>query len=132
MTRTDKGACGAIPFLESIGFTFELDWDGELTMSYPENMDGLTVANALAEQGTHITKNLKGWAALDRRQLLGGPFNGRAHGHREGTRIPMPVRRGRWAVYVVAADGRAWFRGYATSEAKARWLDLLPTTKERR
>jgi|GEM_PF-7123748 len=56
---------------------------------------------------------------------VGGPFNGRRHDRfQEGDIISFHLARARWAVYEVGSDGRAWYRGEATSKKKARRLGL--------
>jgi hypothetical protein len=59
---------------------------------------------------------------------VGGPFNGRRHPQFvNGALVLFHVGRAKWAVYQVAdvKDRRAWFRGYATSRAKARRMELV-------
>lgn len=116
---------GVVRFLESVGFAFELDWDDELTIAYPGDLTGKTLADALAEHGAAIVRTVKLRSASERHQFMGGPYNGQHHGRCSGERIAINIRRGKWAVYLVAADGRAWFRGYATSRVKARRLEVL-------
>lgn len=58
--------------------------------------------------------------------FVGGLLNGKPVGRRSrywlgcGCWIPNRVKRGRWEVYEEQRDGRAFFRGYATSERKAK------------
>ena len=115
---------GIVHFLESVGFQFELDWDDELTIVYPADLTGETLADALAKHGNAIIKTVKVAAAAERRQCMGGPYNGTQHGWGTDERIVLPICRGKWVVYLVAADGRAWFRGYATSKREGKRLEI--------
>lgn len=116
---------GLVRFLESVGFVFELDWDDELSITYPDDLTGKTLADELAKYGAAIVRTVKLTGASERSQFMGGPYNGQRHGRYEGERIAIHMCRGKWAVYVVAPDGRAWFRGYAKSRTKARRLDVV-------
>ena len=59
----------------------------------------------------------------DLRVCVGGPFNGLRHNRfQEGDIINFHLGRARWAVYEVGVDGRAWYRGEATSKKKATRL----------
>ena len=59
---------------------------------------------------------------------VGGPRNGRPylfHQNSKGEILTYHLSRARWAVYEVGDDGRAWFRGYATSRKKGRRLEVI-------
>lgn len=60
---------------------------------------------------------------------VGGPHNGQAYPswRCRGERILFHDGTARWAVYEVGPDGRAWFVGIATSQAKGRRLPSRPS-----
>lgn len=117
-----------VRFLESLGFTFHLDWDDELQIDYPEDLTPERIALTLGEYRQHIVRTLKNRAEHDRMQLVGGPFNGERHGWTTcwgRTLHARKVKRAWWAAYQLQEDGRAIFKGYATSEKKARNNQLV-------
>lgn len=61
------------------------------------------------------------------RVFVGGPLNGQRYGlwKQAGATIAKHIARAKWAAYEVGKDGRAWFRGFATSHLKARRLQLV-------
>lgn len=69
--------------------------------------------------------HLRAKRARAMRVCIGGPRDGQPHNGDPWQRVVVfHERRGEWSVYEVVAeiastDRRAWFRGYATSRAKA-------------
>lgn len=126
-----------LEFLESIGFAFHLDWDGELEIEYPEE---LTIEQFATELGNKCRQDLRACLLarerLARSRFYGGPYDGQGHMRRwyvhgcvgtDGKLRPitdyflaMRHERARWACYRLLRDGRAYFVGYAKSEQKAR------------
>ncbi len=108
-----------VKFLESLGFAFGLDLEGNLEIECPGDLP--PPAQIGASLYTDGIKNAIQWRAnLARRQCVGGPFNGQRHGHGLGCAVCLRERRAKWAAYFVVLDGRAFFCGMATSERKAR------------
>lgn len=110
----------AIPFLERLGFEFELDWDESLEISAPDSVSPDDVLTAL--QGAHeiIRLYILRRSRLAKHVCVGGPCNGRLHQSWCGCALMYHLARARWAGYRVSHDGRAWFVGEFSSERKAR------------
>ena len=118
-----------IKFLRELGFTFALDWDDELQVSYPPDLTPKRIAERLCGKYLEEAKRLiKAEAENKMCQFVGGPLNGKRHGHSYWCK-PMIVAdlkewriqaKQRWAVYVLWKDGRAVYVAMATSEAKGR------------
>jgi hypothetical protein len=118
-----------IRFLETLGFEFQLDWDDELEISHPSEIQPEQVSLALRQYADYIVAYLRRRRQKALSHCIGGPFSGRRHGWYywpsfDGTRYRqfhgLNVSRAKWAVYELMKDGRAYFRGYATSRKKAR------------
>jgi hypothetical protein len=118
-----------VQFLESLGFEFGLDWDGEVQVRCPPDIPSADIAAILCEKHLKdVREFIKHRADFERRQFVGGPLNGRKHAACYWTKPVIvadleewEVRAdARWAVYVLCEDGRARFIGLATSEAKGR------------
>lgn len=123
-------ATGALRLLEHFGFTFNLDWDDALLIKYSSRLlASVDIADALRLHDKTIVSVLKARATLDRARFIGGPMNGQKHGHYvRGYIYTVHLKRGKWATYVVSEDMRAFFRGYATNQAKARRLGCIKQT----
>ena len=122
-----------IRFLESIGFTFSLDFDEQVEIEYPEDVTPRYIATEVGKYHESIRNALNSRAKILRRQFVGGPFNGDRHGRFPWSAnkiIARQVRRAMWAVYEIRDpnDGRAWFLGYASSEIKAKRKELIKAT----
>ena len=114
---------GLIDFAEALGVEFSMDWDGEVVMEYPDEIDAEKLVTFLGDNGKLLGNQFRTRCDLARRVFVGGPLNGQ--------RTPLSCcrsrsywahrcKRARWAVYRMQADGRAFFVGYATSAAKAK------------
>lgn len=129
-------------FLESLGVEFDMDWDGEVTMTVPEAVSCAEIEQALKPFGKRLREQVRFRAKQQRSVFVGGQLNGRevswqgpgrcGCGHRMGNGgygywIRHRLARGRWEVYEEVPDGRAFFRGYATSERKARHGEITAT-----
>jgi len=120
-----------IRLLRSLGVELGLDWDDELLIGCPDLIFGATVEEIVREHTDQIRTELAAAGRRAMRQFVGGPLNGKPHivyyhpgayrGFRQGPR--------RWAVYEFQQDGRAMFRGWATSEKKARRGVLIDKAK---
>lgn len=129
MTRKSNHLPGVVDFLRDLDFEIGLDFDGQVIIEYPESLNPKDVANELSKYSDSIRKELTARATMQRRQFVGGPLNGNRHGHFAwcgNTVIAVRICRAKWACYEITdhADGRAWFRGFATSEAKAKRKEL--------
>lgn len=110
-----------IDFMESLGFEFTLDWDGQLEVTYPDELVVETIAYEVGKYSDAVKNRLLFRQHHSMRRLIGGPFAGQKYTNPFcRTLYWRHVSRGKWAVYSVWADGRATFKGYATSEFKAR------------
>ena len=127
-----------LEFLESLGVEFEIDWDDEVIITVPrEGISYAEIEQALQPVSKRLVNQARYRAKARRSVFVGGTLNGqevesRTHGIRSewchrmadgklGHRIRRRIKRGCWEVYEQGdTDGRAFFRGYATSEQKAR------------
>lgn len=123
-----------VALLESVGFTFGLDFDDELMIEYPLEFDPKPLADKLAtEHVQEITNYLKRRGQRAREQFVGGPLDGQPHKGliwltvEVGTTLVTygyllhHVAPADWAVYLGNPhDGRAFFQGSVTSERKGR------------
>ncbi len=132
--------------LEQAGFTFALDFDGSLEWTAPVTVDRAALVAFVQHWSADLAEDVAHRAARDRSRCHGGPLNGQpcpliwryeylALHDEKGTRIrdlptfkSLHVKRGQWAVYRIERDRRAFFVGYATSEAKARRGEVQPST----
>src|SRR5690349_7665480 len=119
-----------VQFLQRLGFEIVEDFDGQWTFHCPAQltMSPGEIGRAMMPYAQQIIDEIRGRMAWDRRQFVGGPFNGSKYGccGWQG-RMVLRVARARWAVYVVKdrynrIDQRAFFVGEATSESKGRKL----------
>ncbi len=120
-------------FLIAAGYRFSLDFDDEVMVEYPEELDRAAIEQVLQKALYGIQCRLR----VSRRRLqqvfVGGPLAGQPH--RDGTRSDgrMFVKIGpkRWACYarqmkkvaggyLESDDPRLYFLGIATSERNAR------------
>ena len=121
----------AIRLLTILGVDLGLDWDDELLVTCPEFITGNTLEDVVREHADQIRTEIAARAGRARRQFVGGPFNGKRHdvnfvpGCYRGVKVGLR----RWAVYHFQRDGRAIFRGWATSEMKARRGEVLQDSK---
>lgn len=110
-----------LSILRSLGVKFSVDWDGELAIEVSQDVSKdtlLKVAECLREP---IRRRLEGERWARTQSFVGGPFSGKIHGYGGYTgRKGYKICRAKWAVYSFQENGRALFKGYATSEQKAR------------
>lgn len=117
-----------ISFLRALGFEFHIDYDCELLIEKPDEVSVDDVLEALGAWRENwrgiLARQVKYEGQCERREFCGGPLHGQRHSvdyhlmyhHFRGYHLA----RAKWAVYEFQPDGRAFFRGYATSERKAR------------
>lgn len=121
-----------LKFLEQLGVTFEMDWDDEVIIEVPEDLEAADVMNAIKSEpfGKDLSESVVYRAKASRAVFVGGMLNGKRTGW-IGLRqwFANHVKRGRWEVYERVNDGRAFFRGYATSQAKAKRGEINELTK---
>ena len=141
--NTDEICCSdAVEFLESAGWTFELDWDDELIVSVPAGQAVADLVAAVKRLPDAVVDRLRRQRRRNLQTYVDGPLQGRSYQTQWGVgvdvdyvrleeegpavRVMRPilvhVSRGRWACYRVAEDGRAYFIDWASSRKKARAL----------
>jgi hypothetical protein len=118
-----------VTFLERhFGFAVEFgDPDGMEIEIDGRDLSGAEITEALNLYSTAIRDQMLRRQHESMRVCIGGPLNGQPHAWCGGPRHAIAVRIGprRWAAYEIGDDHlRAWFRGYATSEKKARQLQI--------
>ncbi|KKN81069.1 hypothetical protein LCGC14_0322880 [marine sediment metagenome] len=119
-----------IDVLEALGFKLGLDWDGELIMQQPESIKPGLVSSWIADHKAEVSKELSARGQREKYVFVGGPYDGRRHGHGWcSAPILIHIKRGEWVAYVVQQDGRAVFYGNASSQRKARRLAYTRTHK---
>jgi hypothetical protein len=114
-----------LEFLTLLGFNISIDFDENLRIEPPRDCSATKIAELLAaEFAAPLAQQVVWRAQRERKQYLGGPFNGQQHGESNGFTpcLAARVRRGHWAAYFLVDDGRAFFMGLATSERKAKLL----------
>lgn len=119
-----------LDFLRELGFEFGLDYDGEVLIDPPAEIDPYRMTELVRMFGRGIGHRLDCERYRRLRVCVGGPCDGQPHEHR-GPESPLlfHLGRGRWAVYRVHCyvfelnrDPRAWFVGEAASKKKAMAL----------
>lgn len=109
-----------------LGYSIHEDWDGELLIEEPEYIDVGTATAILMVGENQIRHSLSFEQEIKLSRFMGGPLDGKRHEEpskilKEKERLKgFRIERAKWAVYYFETDGRAIFRGYATSEKKAR------------
>lgn len=125
-----------LDFLEQLGVTFEIDWDNEVIIKVPEDLQAAdamkVIANVRFEK--HLARTVTFRAQRARSVYVGGRRNGERVGLCWGNRtwIANRVKRARWEAYELSRDGRAFFRGYATSQAKAKRGEIAEQTASKK
>ena len=123
-----------LEFLEAVGCKFSMDWDSHVIVAVPEELSHIQIREAIEPFAKELSRQVRYRAKRRRSVFVGGTLNGQevgtqargTYGHhmpngRYGYWIRHRIKRGCWEVYEEdAKDGRAFFRGYATSERKAR------------
>lgn len=124
----------AMDFLAAFGVRAYIDLDDELIFDY-ENRD-ISIAELVQELSQYqwaVRNMVMRRAERDRERFMGGPLDGQSHRYAWARQIfAHRVSRAKWASYSIFRDGRGIFRGYATSEKKARqlaWKSLPETEK---
>lgn len=116
-------------FLRELGYGFEEDWDGQLVITQPEDIDIKQVTEIIKQFHKTIKKRLYFERCKAHSVCVGGPMNGKSYGMLKLPNEPIlfHISRCKWAVYSTKDydDPRAWFVGIATSEKKARQLRLI-------
>lgn len=111
-------------FVRELGFTLGLDFDGALIIERPEAVSVEAIVELLVKCQASLQSEIKADADRQRRQYVGGPYNGQRHGVDGWNRaLTVPIARARWAAYWVGErDPRAFYVGETTSMTKARQL----------
>ena len=133
-------------FLESLGVEFDMDYDETVSVTVPESVSRAEIEEAVKPFGKQLTEQVRYRAERQRSVFVGGQLNGqevswqgpgrRGCGHRMANGsyaywITYRLKRGRWEVYEeVRGDGRSFFRGYATSERKARHGEITEEARQ--
>lgn len=122
--------------LRAIWVEFEMDFDGEITITIPEDHLSEQVAD-------NLEKILKCWKGNLESQYrsqceeairvyVGGPMHNKPISwESKGTIMCHRVARAKWATYEVRySGGRACFLGYAHSEFKAKKRDIYEPARK--
>jgi hypothetical protein len=127
-------AVNAFDVFTGLGYRFSLDFDDEVLVEQPEELDRSKLNELIEQSMWQIQCRLK---SKQRKQLsvfVGGPLAGKTHKGSSRLDGKMFVKLGpkRWAVYqhamqpvagvgqAVGDDPRLYFRGTSTSERNAR------------
>lgn len=114
---------GPLEIMERLGVQFEVDWDGEVTSLVPSEIDRQAVCSLIADMGIEIKRAMEYRRKEATRVFVGGPLGGQRHDiHSWDKTFAHHVGHANWAAYHIRSDGRAVFRGFATSRKKAREL----------
>ena len=117
-----------LDFLRILGFEFDLDWDNELTIECPEEIDMELFVTWLRKFVPAIKQRLKFEGIRAKECFVGGPYNGQEYFNYIPPNNPLclHIKRAKWAVYMTKSsdDPRAWFMGYATSKKKGKELKI--------
>lgn len=118
-------------FLEHLGVNFDMDYDGEVFFDVPKDVCHDAIEEALQPFGKGLAQEVRNRARRQRSVFVGGQWNGKTAAHLGvwNPWIRHHLRRGCWEVYEAVPDGRAFFRGYATSEKKARLGEVTKQPK---
>ena len=111
-----------LDFLRVLGYEFGEDWDGELIIDSPNEINVSEITNICKQFREAIKKRLYFEGRKAKRVFVGGPLNGKTYFDAIPNKpICRHIRRGLWAVYKVKnwEDPRAWFIGFASSKKKA-------------
>jgi len=106
-----------LDFLRLLGYEFELDWDGALTINSPDHIDVEAMTEVTQRFSTGILKRLQHERLRAMSVCVGGPRNGReCLCGREQVRFH--TGRGQWHVYQQKNHGwpdpRYWYVGQAS------------------
>lgn len=121
----------AVPLLEVLGYTFEIDWDDSIVFGgeLRDDADEL-VRNMLAAALDTVTARVQSEARQSRALYHHGPYHGLPAHHCHGVSTCYKVgddyvsvtihhhKRGEWYAYRHARDGRAFLIASATSRKK--------------
>lgn len=115
---------GLIEFLERVGFTFGTDEDRNTHVGWPVDVTTEDIADALKPDADAIGVFLERRAELQRHCYVSGPRQGQRHYMDPVKCEAFGIHAGRrkWEAYELLPDGRAIFRGIATSRKKAEQL----------
>jgi hypothetical protein len=115
-------------FLERhFGFSFHFaDVEGTEIEIGARALSAAELTEALQVYAEAIRNKLLHRQQLSMQIFMGGPLNGQRHDHYgHGQTIAVRLGPAKWAAYEIGNDQRrAWFRGLATSEKKARQLQV--------
>jgi hypothetical protein len=114
-----------LDFMRALGFEFTEDWDGQLTITAPEEIKVEDVIELMTPFHRAIQTRLYFEGQHAKAIFVGGVLNGKEYGM---ARIPFlfHVKRGQWVVYQrnwdKPDDPRAWYMGLAKNKKDARLL----------
>ncbi len=108
----------AISVLEALGVRFLMDWDGETGAELPESLDEFALRTIIDEMRPQIVHAIRERTRKKLQVLHGGPLRGQRHN--EWRVYVRNMERAQWAAYWIDDDGRGFFVGIESSEAKAR------------
>jgi hypothetical protein len=128
----DLAKIGCVPFdldfMRALGFGFAEDWDGQVTITAPEEIEVGDVIKLMTpfHQGIKTRLYFEGQRAKS--VFVGGPLNGKDCGMMRSPFL-CHLERGKWVVYKrnysITNDPRAWYMGKAKNKKEARLLGKL-------
>lgn len=112
-------------FLGALGITAHIDLEDQVVIEYERGLTVYDVCNEIGKYHEAIRSALILRARYERHRFYGGPMDGKPHRLGCCRSFGYRVGRAKWAAYSILKDGRAIFKGYATSEAKAKAMAHL-------
>lgn len=124
-----------LDFLRALGFRFGEDWDGEVLIEPPAEIDVDAMSELVRRFAPGIKQRLHFEGQKAKAVCVGGPKNGQPYyGFALHRPLLFHLARAQWVVYRVKSydDPRAWYVGMATSRKKAQqlWAAVERTKKE--
>jgi len=110
-----------VRLLEHLGFSFPMDFDGDVLIESPSEVRVSDIVALLLERGNKeiVDRTIRFRARRNMRVCVGGPMNGQRHdGRFWSCELLYHLGRAEWAAYLVSPDGRAYFVGMATSKKR--------------
>jgi hypothetical protein len=110
-----------LDLLIALGCELHIDFDDELYFTVPINIHRNKLVQQIQNHASYLAGQVKLRANRDKRRFMGGPLNGQKCCVGGFARFAvLKVGKAQWAVYEPMEDGRAIFKGMASSQAKGR------------
>ncbi len=126
MDPENRGDPTLLDVATHLGYTLSLDVDGELVVKGPLAINVRNLSALLRYYRFPLARHIQHLADDDRCRFYGGPLDSRQHGRSDYGKSRLPrywayrQARAKWVVFQPTDDGRAIFRGWATSEKKGK------------